>query len=97
MGLLLTLWPIATSLMQMKFSFQLFSVQYEFGFWNEKVLRVKWGYFKSHDSQIVPKCEFWKRGITIQIDILQVLLNILLISLLSWVHDAPGYFEMQKE
>ena len=37
---------IATSFMQMESSFQHFCVQYVFGFWNENVLRVKWGYFK---------------------------------------------------
>ena len=42
----MTVWSIATSLMQMKCSFQHFSVQYEFGFRNEKVLGVKGGYFK---------------------------------------------------
>ena len=42
----------------MKCSFQHFSVQYEYGFRNENVLRVKEGYLKNHDSQIVPKCEF---------------------------------------
>ena len=30
---------------------------------------------KSHDSQIVRKCEFWKWGTTFQIGILHVLLN----------------------
>ena len=34
---------------------------------------------KSRDSQIVPKCEFWKwaGGTTIQIGILHILLNII--------------------
>ena len=59
-AIFLTLFPIAMSLMQMKCSFQHFSVQYEFGFRNENVLRVNGGLFKkSHDSQIVPKCEFY--------------------------------------
>ena len=40
---------------------------------------------------------FEKGGITIQIGILHVLLNILSISLLSRVHDTSGYFEIQKE
>ena len=40
---------------------------------------------------------FENGGITIQIGILHVQLNILSISLLSRVHDTPGYFEMQKE
>ena len=52
---------------------------------------------KSHDSQIVPKCEFENGGTTIQIGILHVLLNILSISLLSRVHDTSGYFEIQKD
>ena len=43
---------------------------------------------KSHDSQIVPKCEYC---------ILHVLLNIFSISLLSRVQDKSGYFEMQKK
>ena len=30
----------------MECSFQHFNVQYMFGFCNENVLRVKWGYFK---------------------------------------------------
>ena len=39
---------------------------------------------------------FTNGGTTIQINILHVLLNILLISLLSRVHDMSGYYEMQK-
>ena len=94
----MTLCPIATSLMQMKWLFQHFIVQYEFGFRNCNVLRVKEGYLKkSHDSHNKPKWEFRKWGTTIQIGIMHVLLNILSISLLSWVHDTSVYFEMQKE
>ena len=52
---------------------------------------------KSHDSQIVPKCNFENGGINIQMGILQVLLNILSTSLLLRVNDTSGYFEMQKE
>ena len=52
---------------------------------------------KSHYSQIVPKCEFGNGGSTFQMSILNVLLNILSISLLSMLHDTSGYFEMQKD
>ena len=60
--------------MQMRCSFQRLNVQHEF--LNENVLRVKWSYFKSHDSQIVPNAIFEIGGITIQNGILHVLLNI---------------------
>ena len=78
--------------MQMECLFQQFCVQYDFGFWNENILHVKGGYCTMHDSQIVPKCEFWKWGYHYQIGILHILLNILL----TWVHDTSYYVEMQK-
>ena len=40
---------------------------------------------------------FENGGAAIQIGIVHVLLNILSISLLSWVHDTLDYFEIQKE
>ena len=47
--------------------------------------------------KLCQNANFENGGITIQIDILNVLLIILSISLLSRVHDTPGYFELQKE
>ena len=47
-------------------------------------------------NKLCQNAKFENGGITIQIGILHVQLNILSISLLSWVHDRPGYFEMQK-
>ena len=63
--------------MQMECSFQLFSVQYEFGFWNENVLRVKGGYLKKITThKLWQNAIFENGGTTIQIGILHVLLNI---------------------
>ena len=76
--------------MQMECSFQHFSVQYEFGFWNENVLRVKGGYFKKSRLKNCAQMRIW-------IGILHVLINSLSISLLSRVHDTICYFEMQKD
>ena len=76
--------------MQMAYSFQHLSVQYEFSFWNENVLRVKGGYFKKSWLTNCAKMQILKIGI------LHVLLIILSISLLSMVHDTSGYFQMQK-
>ena len=74
-----------------------FSVQYEFGFWNENVLRVKGGYFKKVTTRkSCQNANFENGGTTIQINILHALLNILSNSLLFRVHDTSGYFEMQK-
>ena len=78
--------------MQMECSFQHFYVQYEFGSWNENILRVKDGYFKKSPQN----ANFENGGTTIQIDILHVLINILSIPLLSRVYDINGYFEMQN-
>ena len=47
--------------------------------------------------KLCQNANFEKGGTTIQIEILEVLLNILSISLLSKVHEIFGYFEMQKE
>ena len=55
---------------------------------------------KSHDSQIVVQnANFENGGTTTQISTICVLLNPFSISLLSTVHvhDATGYFEMEKE
>ena len=83
--------------MQMKRSFLYFSVQYESGFWNETFLRLKGGYLKkSMTHKLCQNANFEKGGTTIQIDILHVLLNFLSISLLFFVDDTSGYFEMQK-
>ena len=46
--------------------------------------------------KLCQNANFENGGVTIQIGILHLLLNILSISLLSGVHDTPGYFEMQK-
>ena len=81
----------------MECSFHHFSVQYVLGFRNENVLRVKWGFSKSHDSQIVPNANFENGGTTIQISILHEVLNILSISSLPKVHDTSVNFEMQNE
>ena len=81
--------------MQMKCSFQHFCVQYEFGFWNENVLRVQGGYLKKSWLTNCAKMRILIfGGTTIQIGILHVLLNILFISLLSTVHNTSGYFEV---
>ena len=47
--------------------------------------------------KLCQNANFENGGIAIQIGILHVLLNILSMSLLSRVHDTPGYLEMQKE
>ena len=84
--------------MQMAYSFKHFSVQYEFDVWNENGLRVKGGYFKHVTThKLCQNANFENGGTTIKIGILHVLINISSISLLSSVHDTPGYFEMQKE
>ena len=83
--------------MQIKCSFQHLSVQHEFGFRNENVLRMKRGYLKVMTHKLCQNANFENGGTTIQIGFLHVLLNILSISLLCWVHDTSGYFEMQKE
>ena len=59
-------------------------------------LRVKGGYFKVMTHKLCQNANFENGGITIQIGILQVLLNILSISLLSMVHATSGFLEMQK-
>ena len=46
--------------------------------------------------KLCQNANFENGGITVQIGILHVLLNILSISLLSRVHDTSGYFELQK-
>ena len=46
--------------------------------------------------KLCQNANFEKGGTTIQIDILHVLLNFLSISLLFFVDDTSGYFEMQK-
>ena len=78
----------------MNHSFQHFSVQFEFGFWTENVLRVKGGHFKVMTHKLCLNANFENGGTTIQTDIMHVLLNILSISLLSRVHDTSAYFEM---
>ena len=83
--------------MQMECPFQQFSVQYVFVFWNKNFWVWNGVISKSHDSQIVPKCDFEKGGTTIEVSILHVLLNILSISSLPMVHDTSVIFEMQKE
>ena len=55
------------------------------------------GYLKSHDSQIVPKCDLENWGTAIKIGILRALINIMSTSILSSVHDTSGYSEMQKD
>ena len=47
--------------------------------------------------KLCQNANFENGGTTIQIGILDVLLNILSISLLSRVHGMFGYFDMQKE
>ena len=47
--------------------------------------------------KLCQNANFENGGITVQIGILHVLLNILSISLLSRVYDMSGYLEMQKE
>ena len=49
--------------MQIECSFQHFSVQYDFGFWNENVLRVKGGYFNK--SRLANRAKMWilKKGV----------------------------------
>ena len=47
--------------------------------------------------KLCQNANFENGGTTIQIEILEVLLNILSISLLSKVHEIFGYFEKQKE
>ena len=55
-------------------------------------------YFKkSRLTNCAKMRNFENGGAAIQIGILHVLLNILSISLLSWVHDTLGYFEIQKD
>ena len=74
----MTLFPKATSLMQMKCSFQHLSDQYEFGFRNENVLRVKGGYLKKvMTHKLCQNADFENGGTPIQIGILRALLNIL--------------------
>ena len=89
-----TLFPIAMSLMQMKCSFQHFSVQYEFGFRNENVFRVNGGYLKKvMTHKLCQNVNFMGYHYSNW----HVLLNISSISLLSRVHDTSVYFEIQKE
>ena len=58
-GKVLAFWSISTTLMQEEHSFQHLSVQYEFGYRNENVLRLKVGYLKKkHVSSIVSKFNF---------------------------------------
>ena len=47
--------------------------------------------------KLCQNANFENRGITIQVSILHVLLNILSISSLPRVHDTSVNFEMQKE
>ena len=45
--------------------FQHLSDQYEFGFWNENVLREKWGYFKKSWVTNCAKMRIFKMGVTL--------------------------------
>ena len=47
--------------------------------------------------KLCQNANFENGGITIQVSILHVLLNILSISLMQRVYDTSVYFEMQKE
>ena len=59
---------------------------------------MKGGYFqKVMTHKLWQNAIYENEGTAIQIGILHALLNILSISLLSRVHDTPGYFELQKE
>ena len=78
--------------MQEECSFQLLSVQYEFDFLNENVLRES-GLLTHKFSQ---NRNFENGGVPIQIGILHVLMNILSITLLFRVHDMSGCFEMKR-
>ena len=63
-----------------------------------KGFRCKRGLFqKGMTHKLCQNANFEKRGTTIQIGILHVLLNILPIPLLSRINDTTGYFEMQKK
>ena len=53
-------------------------------------------FLKVITHKLCQNANFENGGTAIQIGILHVLLNILLISLLSKVHDMSGYYEMQK-
>ena len=66
-------------------------------FFLEKSFACERGLSKKVMTQIVPNATFENGVTTNRVGILHVLLNILLISLLSGVHDTSGYFEMQKE
>ena len=50
--------------MQMKCSFQYFSAQYEVGFWNESVVRLKGGYFKKGMTHKMCQNAYFENGFT---------------------------------
>ena len=58
----------------------------------------EWGLFQNVTThKLCLNANFENGGTTIPIDILHVQINILSISLLSWIHDTSGYFEMKKD
>ena len=52
---------------------------------------------KAKTQKLCQNANFENGGSTAQISILHELLNSLSISLLSWVYDTSGYFEVQKQ
>ena len=56
---------IPTILVQVEWSFQHLSVQYEFDFWNENVIRAKRGNFKKPRLTNCAKMQIWKWGVPV--------------------------------
>ena len=79
----------------MESSFQHLSVHYFLAF-EMKRFGCERGFFrKVVTHNLCQNANFKNGSTTFQIDILQLLLNILSISLLSKKHDMSGYFKMQ--